>query len=69
MIYAVIYHFFQDGAVNNNNFFLFRDFLNVSDKIRATFFIEHEYCDYYNVEQLYVAGRRAIAIAYRIRKS
>ncbi len=45
-----------DGAINNNNYYLFRDLFNISDKIRATFFIENNYCDYYQVEQLYVEG-------------
>ncbi len=45
-----------DGAINNNNYHLFRDLFNVSDKIRATFFVENNYCDYFQVEQLYTEG-------------
>jgi hypothetical protein len=45
-----------DGAVNSNNFDYYQSLLNTSEKLRATFFIEHEYCDYYSVERLYSAG-------------
>ena len=54
-----------DGAVNANNFKYYEDlFYNYDNKsaveknapLKATFFIEHEYCDYYMVEQLFVEG-------------
>ncbi len=43
-----------DGAVNNNNYHFFEDLLG--EDLRATFFIQHEYCDYYMVESLYARG-------------
>lgn len=51
-----------DGAVNNNNYEYYSKLLNndgvesEEKKLKATFFVNAEYCDYYNVEQLYVAG-------------
>ncbi len=54
-----------DGAVNNNNYFLYRDLFNVSEKLRATFFLEHQYCDYYNVERLYVEGHEMAILSVR----
>ena len=54
-----------DGAVNANNFKYYDDlFYNYDNKsavessspLKATFFIEHEYCDYYMVEKLFVDG-------------
>ncbi len=57
-----------DGAINNNNFGLFRDALNVSSDIRATFFVEHNYCDYYQVEQLYNAGHEIALMSVRGKK-
>lgn len=54
-----------DGAVNAQNFKYFDDlFMNYdnqsevesSNPLKATFFIEHEYCDYYMVEKLHVQG-------------
>eukprot|EP00095_Tigriopus_kingsejongensis_P011424 maker-scaffold953_size76948-snap-gene-0.7 protein:Tk11424 transcript:maker-scaffold953_size76948-snap-gene-0.7-mRNA-1 annotation:"conserved hypothetical protein" len=50
-----------DGAINTNNFHFYSALLNNSDfepskQIKATFFVQHEYCDYYMVESLYTAG-------------
>ena len=51
-----------DGAVNTNNYAHFTKLLNnenatkEEEKLKATFFVNAEYCNYYNVEQLYVAG-------------
>nr|AQZ26778.1 chitin deacetylase 4 [Tigriopus japonicus] len=50
-----------DGAVNTNNFHFYQSLLNNTDqeeekRLKATFFIQNEYCNYYMVERLYTEG-------------
>ncbi len=54
-----------DGAINANNYKYYEDLFTKYDNksevenslpLKATFFIEHEYCDYYMVEKLHVLG-------------
>lgn len=47
-----------DGAVNTNNYDFFKNLWNRKNStgVKGTFFIQHEYCDYFMVEDLYVQG-------------
>ena len=47
-----------DGAVNTNNYDFFKNLWSRENNtgVKGTFFIQHEYCDYFMVEDLYVQG-------------